>query len=156
MMLATMIAASCGSSSDPQSPEELGALLSGDPAATVIQTHFSGITEPTSRLITSADEWARVWAQIHANVEPKPARPAIDFQREALVLVALGTATSSLEIEDVRRFERGVVAQVLVETYSERCLVLLAIGQPVHVVRIARPPARTLLVNRTHQVRECL
>ena len=154
--LAGLLIAGCGSESDPQSPENLGSQLNGPAPVTVVQTYFSGITEPTARLILTADDWTRTWNLIHRDVTPRPALPHVDFSTEALVLAGPGTAAaSSFIIEEVQVFERGVVATTVHETYDDRCLVLMALGQPVHVVRIARPTGRTLVVERSVRIRTC-
>ena len=156
VLLAGLLIAGCSGESDPQSPENLGAQLNGPAPTTVVQTYFSGITEPTARLILTADDWSRTWNQIHRATDQHPRLPDIDFTREALVMVGLGNAAAaSFTIEDVQVFERGVVATTVHETYDDRCLVLMAIGQPVHVVRIARPAGRTLVVERTLRIRTC-
>lgn len=149
--------AACEPGTDTGSDEPLGRLLIEQPASiTVTREYFSGITEPASLLITSNDKWARVWASIYSTRTPAPARPDIDFSREALVLSALGTTPGINNlIEDVQLFERGVVVRVVRERYSERCLVITAIGQPVHVVRIPRPEGRVVKIESRESVISC-
>ena len=156
MFLAGLLSVGCGTESDPQSPEDLGALLNGAAPTTVVQTYFSGITQPATRLILTEDEWIWTWNLIHRDVSPLPPLPRVDFTREALVLAALGNAAATVfSIEEIRVFERGLVASTVHETYDDRCLVLMAIGQPVHVVRIERPAARTVVAERTMRVKSC-
>lgn len=149
--------AACESTTEPGTDGPLGRLLADDPAgATVVREYFSGLTEPTSLIITSEQQWGRVWAAIYANRTPVPARPAVDFSTEALVLHALGNSNGvSVEIEGVRLYERGVLARVVRRRYSERCLVLTAVGQPVHVVRIARPAGRIVRTETREEVIPC-
>jgi len=157
LLLLALALAACETATDTGTDESLGRLLVEDPASvTVVREYFSGITQPAERLITSNDEWARAWASIYSNRTPVPARPEIDFSREALVLHALGTSPGINNlIERVGVFERGVVAHVVLERYSERCLVITAIGQPVHVVRIARPAGRIVQVETRESVISC-
>lgn len=158
-MLALSVAlAGCSSATDTApSDDSLGRLVTAEqPSTTVAREYFSGLTQATDQLITSEDQWARVWAAIYSNRSPAPARPQIDFSREALVLSALGTSNGINNlIEGVRVFERGVVAQVVKERYSERCLVLTAVGQPVHVVRIPRPDGNVVRVESRESVISC-
>lgn len=157
VLLLTLALAACESATDTGSDESLGRLLVEDQSSvTVVREYFSGITQPDERLITSNDEWARVWAAIYSNRSPVPPRPEIDFTREALVLHALGTSPGINNlIERVGLFERGVVAHVVLERYSERCLVITAMGQPVHVVRIARPAGRVVRVEKRESIISC-
>jgi hypothetical protein len=137
--------------------DSLGRLLTAEqPGTTVAREYFSGLTEASDQLVTSSDQWARVWAAIYSNRSPMPARPDIDFTREALVLSALGTSNGINNlIEGVRIFERGVVVSVVKERYSERCLVITAVGQPVHVVRIQRPDGNVVKVESRESVISC-
>jgi len=149
--------AACEPGTDTESDEPLGRLLLEQPASiTVTREYFSGITEPADLLITSSDQWARIWTAIYSNRTPGPARPEIDFSRDALVMSALGSTPGINNlIEGVRLFERGVVVRVVRERYSERCLVITAMGQPVHVVRIARPEGRVIKVESRESVITC-
>lgn len=157
LLLALAVAACNHSATVTENDESMGRSLGEEqPSMTVVREYFSGITEPADLLITSNDQWTRIWAAIYSNRTPVPTRPDIDFTREALVLSALGTSPGiSNLIEGVRLFERGVVVRVVKERYSERCLVLTAIGQPVHVVRIARPEGRTVRVESRESVISC-
>jgi len=156
LLLAVAVAA-CAHATDPGTDESLGRLLVDEQASpTVVREYFSGITEPARLLITTNEDWARIWASIYSTRTPLPTRPEIDFTREALVMSALGTSAGINNlIEGVRLFERGVVVRVVKERYSERCLVLTAMGQPVHVVRIPRPEGRVVRVESRESVISC-
>ena len=157
VVLALSLAACEGTTDTAPNDDSLGRLLTAEqPSITVTREYFSGITSPTDRLITSEGEWARVWAAIYSNRNPVPVRPEINFAREALVLSALGTSPGINNlIEGVRVFERGVVVRVVKERYSERCLVLTAVGQPVHVVRIQKPQGEVMKVESRESVISC-
>ena len=157
LVLALSLAACEGATDTGPNDDSLGRLLTAEqPSITVTREYFSGITKPTDLLITSEEDWARVWAAIYSNRTPVPARPEINFAREALVLSALGTSPGINNlIEGVRIFERGVVVRVVKERYSERCLVLTALGQPVHVVRIQKPQGDVVRVETRESVISC-
>ena len=156
-ILLLVLSAACGTTTETASDEALGRVLVEDGAnSTVVREYFSGITQATDLLITSNDEWARIWAAIYSGRSPVPERPAVDFTREALVLSALGSSNGVNNlIEGVRLFERGVVVRVIRSRYDERCLVLTAIGQPVHVVRIQKPEGRVVRVESRDSVISC-
>ena len=157
ILLAALACAACENATDAGTDESLGRLLVPEQVSTtVVREYFSGITEPADLLITSNEEWSRVWTAIYSNRTPAPTRPDIDFTREALVLSALGTSAGINNlIENVQLFERGVLVRVVKERYSERCLVLTAMGQPVHVVRIPRPEGRIVKVESRESVISC-
>jgi hypothetical protein len=157
LVLSLALAGCEGATDTGPNDDSLGRLLTVEqPSTTVAREYFSGITEPADQLITTRDEWARVWAAIYSNRTPAPARPDIDFSREALVLSALGTSNGINNlIEGVRIFERGVLVRLVKERYSERCLVLTAVGQPVHVVRVQRPDGNVVKVESRESVISC-
>ena len=157
LVLALTLAACEGATDTAPNDDSLGRLLTAEqPSITVTREYFSGITRPTEQLITTDAEWATIWAAIYSNRTPAPARPEINFAREALVLSALGTSPGINNlIEGVRIFERGVVVRVVKERYSERCLVLTAVGQPVHVVRIQKPQGDVVKVESRESVISC-
>jgi len=157
LILVLSLAACEGATDTGPNDDSLGRLLTAEqPSITVTREYFSGITRPADQLITNEEDWARVWAEIYSIRSPAPARPDINFAREALVLSALGTSpgTNNL-IEGVRIFEHGVVVRVVKERYSERCLVLTAVGQPVHVVRIPKPQGDVVRVETRESVTSC-
>ena len=157
ILILALALAACEQATDAGTDESLGRLLVEEQASiTVVREYFSGVTEPADLLITSADQWARVWANIYSTRTPVPPRPEIDFSRESLVMSALGSTPGINNlIEGVRLFERGVVVKVVKERYSERCLVLTAIGQPVHVVRIPQPEGRVVKVESRESIISC-
>ena len=157
LVLALALAACEGSTDTGPTDDSLGRLLTAEePSTTVTREYFSGITDPADLLITSNEQWARIWASIYSGRSPIPARPEVDFARESLVLSALGTSNGINNlIEGVRIFERGVVVRVVKERYSERCLVLTAVGQPVHVVRIQKPDGSVVRVESRDHVISC-
>jgi hypothetical protein len=157
LVLALSLAACDGATETGPDSDTLGRLLTAEqPSITVAREYFSGITQPADQLITNEAQWARVWSAIYSTRTPAPARPEINFARESLVLSALGTSPGINNlIEGVRIFERGIVVRVVMERYSERCLVLTAVGQPVHVVRIPRQEGNVLKVESRESVISC-
>jgi hypothetical protein len=154
----TLILAACSGPTAPEAPEAFGRQVAEDRApTTVLREYATGVTSPASGLIVSMAEWQRLWKAVHQNRAPLPALPAVDFSEEALVFVALGNTANgaSPQVEHVDVYERGLVARVTIDVPSQNCLILTAIFQPLHVVRIARPAARTLYVDRREVVRTC-
>lgn len=150
--------AACGGPATTEAPEAFGRLVEEDQAPeTVLKEYATGVTAPVSGLITSRAEWQRLWSAIHGTRQPQPALPAVDFDREALVYVGLGNTANGAAplIERVDGYERGAVARVAIEVPSRTCLILTAIFQPIHVVRIAKPGARALRVDRHEVSRDC-
>lgn len=150
--------AGCGDPATTVAPEAFGRLVDEDRAPqTILKEYATGVTAPVAGLISSEAEWRRLWTAIHGTRQPLPALPVVDFDQEALVYVGLGNTANGAAplIERVDLYERGVVARVTIEVPSPTCLILTAIFQPIHVVRIAKPGARALRVDRHEVSRDC-
>lgn len=109
-----------------------------------------GPSEPTEAVISNPERLTAVWP---AAAE----RPAIDFSREAVILVALGQRpTGGYEVEITTVQARGDTAVVL---YVERrpgprCMTTQALTSPYHIVAIAPPPGSVRFEGET-LTREC-
>jgi hypothetical protein len=64
----------------------------------------SGITTRERMIVTDQATWAQVWANIVKNHSPTPGPPAVDFDRETIVLAAMGQRSSH---HDRQRGNRG-------------------------------------------------
>lgn len=156
--LLTISLAGCSAGTEPQTAVGMGALVREAPAPpTVISEWATGLTTPAQGLITSEAEWKRLWNAVYRIRQPQPVPPVIDFTREALVFYALGSVVNGAEpsITGARLLERGTLVQVTVTTPGQNCLILTVVAQPVHVVRIPKPGARAIRVERTDVTREC-
>jgi len=153
--------AACGRSQTPAEPGDLGPLLATEAAGTtVVEEAFSALAGPRTAVISSEAGWRRTWAAIYANQSPLPPLPAVDFTRQVLVLDALGSTTDGAtnRITAVRFHERGTLVLVEVSVPGPQCLILTAIGQPVHVIAVPRPDTlnEQAYARRERVVRECL
>jgi hypothetical protein len=119
----------------------------GDPAdaehplETVLAAAYSGLAEPRREVVRDEAGWARLWAEIHAGVDPAPPRPLVDFARDMLIAVAAGTRPSGGFSIKVRRVAtRGETLEVAVlETCpAPGAMVSMGLSQPVEVVRVPR------------------
>ena len=95
---------------------------------------MSGIDAPRTAVVRSADEWTALWKD-HAR---SAKAPAVDFSREMVVAVFLGTKPSggySVEIAQIEKRDNEVLV-----TYRERQpgpddIVTMALTSPFHIVR---------------------
>jgi protease stability complex PrcB-like protein len=98
----------------------LAALLQSSPPAlrTVAKGPTSGIDEPRQVVVRSAAEWAAIWKENGAGGP----LPAVDFSREMVVGVFLGSrATAGYGVEIVRAVGNGATLIVqYVETAPSR------------------------------------
>src|SRR5262245_58513804 len=75
----------------------------------------SGVARPGERVVRTAEEWQKLWQEHTAGIQPRPALPKVDFNREMVLAVFMGeqqTGGYSIEIAAVKPGERELTAQV--------------------------------------------
>jgi hypothetical protein len=85
--------------------------------------------------VRSADEWARLW-RLHA---PDRAAPAVDFPREMVVGVFLGsrpTAGYQVEIVGARAEQGALVVQYRVTAPGRDAVTAQVVTMPYHLVAV--------------------
>jgi hypothetical protein len=110
---------------------------------TLAYGQYSGCTEPTDVVIGTAEDWTAFWSSLHANVDPEPARPAVDFASESVIATCLGERPDGGYVTYFRYVgepdETGHVILDGVERVSgPTCAVSAAVTQPYHVIRLNR------------------
>ena len=136
-----IIACACRQESAGASDKDAGARLSVFvPTAdvTLAQQQYSGMNTRERVLVRSADEWAAIWARMHAGQEPSPSVVQPDFSTEMAVVAAMGkesTGGFDIVIDSVTVHERGVVVYVTEKSPGANCMTTDALTQPVHAVR---------------------
>jgi len=131
---ALLVACAAGTSRGSQAMTE-------HPFETILAAANSGISERRREVIRDEASWARLWAEIHTGLTPAPPLPAVDFTRQMLIAVALGTRPSGGFAVKVRSIAtRGDRLEVSV---AESCpgagaMVTMSLTSPVEVVRLPR------------------
>jgi hypothetical protein len=102
-----------------------------------------GVEKPAQLIIRDAKAWADLWAKIHRNVEPKPALPEVDFEKQTVVAVFAGTKPTggySIRIRDIRHDAKADKLLVFVEETSPPpgSITIQVLTQPYHVVVIPK------------------
>jgi hypothetical protein len=109
---------------------------------TVARGAMSGLDQPSRRVVRTTTQWAALWKQHTGTAQPAAPRPAIDFKREAVVVVALGRRPSagwSVEITRVEHAGAETVVHVRETPPPRDALTAQVLTQPYHFVRIPRP-----------------
>jgi hypothetical protein len=137
----------------------------GDAGAPVSATDLyrdknSGLDQPVRCVVRRAEEWAALWAAIrqrHLESPPTPP-PAVDFETSMVLVVAMGSQSSTgygIGIINVRRTESGLVVTVLRYTPG-RCRVGAAFTEPVHALSIPRDDIPIHFIEKVRYGRGCL
>jgi hypothetical protein len=107
----------------------------------LVRQEQTGLVDAEQRVIRTDQAWSEAWQQIMAYRIPAPERPVIDFERDMVVLVALGerpTAGHSVEVVSIERdgaFLRVVARETKPSADMAQATVLT---HPVHAVRVPR------------------
>jgi hypothetical protein len=102
-------------------------------------TTFSGVSDSTRFVVRDSAQWTRTWTRIHSPFIPPPAPPRIDFQREMIVVAALGNRPSEgydVMLERAVEDSTGIEVEVRVTSPGTGCPVGAAVTQPVDIARI--------------------
>ncbi len=99
----------------------------------------SGIDEPENFVLRDPEGWATAWQRIQIRSRPAPAMPVVDFEREMIVVAALGRQRSGgYTIRVDRAYREGPKTVIIVQAESpgEGCIVTNALTSPVDIARL--------------------
>jgi hypothetical protein len=99
-MMILLLAALALAQSGPQDKDESVSFT------TIDKGTISGFTVPLQMFISSQKEWVEIWTTRQGSATPKRGHPAVDFDRDVVIVAALGTKDSggySLEITRIVR-----------------------------------------------------
>jgi hypothetical protein len=98
---------------------------------------FSGFLEPERAVVRDSVQFGELWRRAHAHLVPVPPLPSIDFERNMVIVAALGkrsTGGYAVAIRDVDATSGRVIVSVDVTTPGERCMVTMAESSPFDLV----------------------
>ena len=120
-------------------------------------TWHSGFDQPEALLIRDQDSWLLTWSRIMRGIAPTPEAPSIDFSRQMLLLVALGSQPNPgyrVNIDSVKATGSTVEAYTTRIEPGSNCVSPAVIGEPVHVVRLRRVSG-ALVVHEARKTQPC-
>jgi hypothetical protein len=145
---ATPLAAQSKAAADRAEPLPLDRLRDAGHAYTT----YSGLADSARLVVRDSVSWRRLWSAINRPFVPPPPMPAIDFDREMVVVAALGARPTSgydVVIERAERDSAGVAVAVRRTRPGAGCPVLAAVTQPVDLARLPSVSADTRFLERT-------
>lgn len=120
-------------------------------------TYFSQIRQAERLVIRDQVAWVNAWASLSPMGAPIAAPPNVDFDREMIVLVALGersTGGYSILVDSAGTNADGVTVWVGTSSPGAHCVTTQAFTQPVDIARISRIDAPVRFVS-TSKVSDC-
>jgi hypothetical protein len=157
VVMLTLLASACASpeqSTLPPGPSIPVVRLRAEPYSFEF---YSGLNTPARLVVRDAAAWQSLWAQIYQRRFPVPPVPAIDFSREMLVVVALGSRSSGgygIMIDGASDGGAYVTIAVRSISPSPKCGVTAALTQPVDIARLPRRDGEVRFLEHA-EVREC-
>lgn len=103
---------------------------------------YSGIDSAMTLVIDSDTRWMEIWNKIYAETQPRPELPEVDFSRETILAVFLGTRSTggfSVEISRVVQRDGKIVAETERRSPRPEEPVTMALTSPFHIVRVNIP-----------------
>jgi hypothetical protein len=100
-----------------------------------------GLEEPARLVVRDEEAWARLWSQVYLPVEPVPERPEVDFSREMLIAVAMGTHRSGgfdISVQRIAVEDERLMVTVHTSRPPPGAMVGMALTQPLQIVRVER------------------
>ncbi|HYU79581.1 MAG TPA: protease complex subunit PrcB family protein [Vicinamibacterales bacterium] len=150
VILASMSAAvSCGAA--PLSPGGEPLTLTRLRAEPYSYTFYSGLDAQRRTIVRNAAQWQEIWTEIWKRTSPTPALPSIDFEREMVIVAAMGsmpTGGYSIVIESAAESGRNVNVVIRSASPGRNCGVTQAITQPVDIARVTRRDATVTFTER--------
>lgn len=100
---------------------------------------FSSYAQPATVVIRNAQDLTTAWATIYGNTPVLPPLPSVDFAKETIVGVALGTqpnANKNVLITGATENNGAVTVAATVTTMDSSCAVIAVVTSPVDVARL--------------------
>ena len=120
-------------------------------------TYFSGLDEPQRTIVRDEVAWRAAWAAIWRRHSPEPPLPQVDFEREMLIVAALGSRPSTgygIFVDSAFAEGEGLLVQIRTVAPGARCGTGGALTQPVDVARVTRIDGAVRFRDQS-QVHEC-
>ena len=102
-------------------------------------TVFSGLADSSRLIVRDSAAWRGAWAAIHRPFIPPPPVPHVDFDREMVVIAALGRRPSEgygIAIEDAVQDGGAIEIGIRKTSPGNGCMTSAVVTQPVDVARL--------------------
>lgn len=104
---------------------------------------YSGLTDSVRAVVRDSAEWSAMWRGITRPFYPPPPLPQVDFERDMVVVTALGarpTGGYDIVIEGARQDTSSIEIALWTSSPAPGCPVSAAMTHPVDVATIPASP----------------
>jgi len=98
--------------------------------------------EEKNQVITNNTVFEKVWKQAYANFMIKDEMPEVDFEKNIVLLVAMGEKTSgghTIKITNATETSNNTIVNVLATSPGKGCMTTESITYPFQIVQIEKP-----------------
>lgn len=124
---------------------------------TISKGYYSGHVSSTYYVINDADEWTYVWTQHTQNMLPQHPAPEVDFSKTTIIAVFMGqfrTGGYGIEVKELIDTGLSVVVKVEKTHPGEGCIVIFALSQPYHIIKVDKTD-KHVIFNTFTRTNEC-
>lgn len=128
------------------------------PFEVVSEGAYSASAQESQQLITNQEAWEAAWATMHAQQQPQPERPAIDFSQDWLILCYMGAQPSGgyqVKVDAIERTSAGLDVQLHYQEPGQGCFTTMALTQPYVLVKIPKQPTQRITYHTKTQKVDC-
>ena len=129
------------------------------PFQTVEKYLFSGHTQAKNYVITSDEDWERLWLIVHNS--DTPPLPGIDFTKQMIIAVFQGEKSSGgygIAITDLIKVGKRLRVKVTELEPDLSCVTLTVVEQPYHIIvteRLSKKVLRNVSFEVEEKVQSC-
>ena len=101
-----------------------------------------GFKTNTNLVISTQEEFLKIWDQAFAYYMNKETAPSIDFEKNVVLLVALGQKTSgghTIKVSSVVETKDSTIVNILKTSPGKSCMTAEVITYPYQIVQIEKP-----------------
>lgn len=149
-ILFSIIIISCSSTQETTSTKEIS-------YKTIKAFSDSGFETPVTKVITSKSEFTKVWKQAMAHFGEAPEMPTIDFEKNQVLLIALGVKNNGgykLQMDKVVENKNSIVVNYFENKPETNCVTTQAIVFPYELIEIPKNSKKIEFV-KTEKVVDC-
>lgn len=123
----------------------------------VYASQDSGFEAPQTKVISNTTELKEVWTQAISRFHDKPEIPVIDFEKNQVLLIALGVKNNGgykIEIEKIIENKNSIVVNYFENKPGVNCMIIQAIVFPFELIEIPKNSKNAEFI-KTEKVVDC-
>lgn len=125
--------------------------------ATIKSSENGGFENKTTQVISSKDEFEKVWKQAWVRFSDAPEIPTIDFSKKQVLLIAIGAKNNGgfgLEIDKIVANKTNLTVNYIETKAGENCMTTQAIVFPFELIEIEKT-SKKIVFSSSEKINDC-